>query len=147
MKIRIGFVSNSSTSSFVLAGFNLGQEKVLYEQIYTSITGKTEEYITTKMKESKGYKDDSDDPEYREEYVREYLWNEIQPEIAIQSGSESGVGDKTVVGRMLVWSGSDGDYWDNIEVDMDKLSKELEPLRQILGTDSELKLFIGSACC
>jgi len=154
MKIRIGFVSNSSTSSFVLAGFDLGSDKdISYEHIYTSITGKTKEEITQEMKDSKHdwYGENVDNQSYRDEYIREEVWNDMEDYfdflLAIHSGSESGVGDKVVIGKTLARSGSMGDEWVDMEINMAQLIEELDPLKQKLGNDSELKIFLGTELC
>ena len=90
MKVRVGFVSNSSTSSFVAVGFNLKDTGMEDKEIF--------EVLGCDFKEKYENFDRKDSYTY-EEFVNDYFWEMIE-ETGFQylNNSEDGVedGDKII---------------------------------------------------
>ena len=128
MKLRIGFVSNSSTSSFVLVGFELsdgvgkeGSEKMkkLLVDLYN-----VEPSTLEKM----------EDWELADEFHTKSSSGENG--VTILSGSDMGVGDSTVIGIMLGETDSyDTFYLPDYVVSFSEIEEDLKEIRKIVGED------------
>ncbi len=140
MKFRNGFVSNSSTSSFVLVGFELsngvgeeGSEKMkkLLIDLY-NVEPSTLEGI--------------EDYELADDFYTKSRSGENG--ITILSGSDMGVGDSTVIGVMLGETDSyDTFYLPDYVVSFSKIEEDLKEIRKIVGEDSEIRIYCGSKMC
>ena len=107
MKIRQGFVSNSSSSSFVALGFSINQEDKPCREILIATGSTVEEIDAIIQKEKDRYAEggwDWDD----EENTREALWDKMydmgkEENVRILYGSEDGVDeDDKVIALMLM---------------------------------------------
>ncbi len=110
MKTRLGFVSNSSSSSFVLYGYEIGHD------------------------------------------FSEDTWHKANKlGLKILSGGEDGVGDATVVGKII--GETDDGYMDSATLDMNELTNSLQGVKKLYENgEVELKthdpkLYIGTRMC
>ena len=162
MKIRSGFVSNSSSSSFVAVGFNLPKDFSLVK-IAEKFFGDEETF--PKRKESERYRNcghtDSGDifclkcgkpiwtlNDYNEEYKEDvyfYWQNAIIDEGLIHLGSED---KKNFIGIALVSMSSEEGYLKNTEQPLKDLAFEAEQLRKRLGlAEQEVVILTGTRAC
>lgn len=146
MKIRNGFVSNSSSSSFVLIGFALEKEGC-WENIVKNILQVSDEEIEKKIAEidaKKYYEGKSRDSKIYAAFDDDIYNLYREDSLRIMNGSDDGVGNKVVIGKMLV----DGDsYLEEGEYDMEKYIKELSELKLKLNSQNKILLFTGTRSC
>jgi len=149
MKIRQGFVSNSSSSSFVALGFRIKDGKEPYRELAVAL-GKEEEFNASIKKNTEDYNYDIEDAE-REAFCYDIG---IQEEfgVMILAGSEDGVGDKTVIAYMVAetdsYSGGDFDGDGEIALDDGNVGySTLQTLQEAVGGDEEIKIYYGTRCC
>jgi hypothetical protein len=141
MKIRQGFVSNSSSCSFIICGFKLPEEKSV--ETYKKITKKTDEDIRYDMLKEPYYKDKKEIKDFDiEDYCQESLWEGISG-VDIEMGE--GV-DGVVIGRHVTRCsdyGIDTAIWD-----LDELKNEVESIRKKMGfEDYPIKIYCGTKNC
>ena len=120
MKVRTGFVSNSSTSSFCVIGF--------------MIKDKSLENVMKKEGFEECYE------------LGEQLG---EKNMVAWSGSDYGVKDgHTIVGRLLMDISDDGDECESKEFDLDKISKELEDIKKRFNIADSVKpkIYTGTRC-
>jgi hypothetical protein len=141
MKIRTGFVSNSSSSSFVAIGFNLKNTGFSTIEILKKLGWDAE------VK----YKEFEDKDKYTlEDFVSDYRW-EAFDELGLRflNNTEDGVreGDK-VICRFIAETSDD--YFEqeaiNIGTFMNKFG-DLEELRKKIVPDIEMQLYTGTRMC
>jgi len=141
MKIRQGFVSNSSSCSFIICGFKLPEEKS--KETYKKITKKTDEEVLSDMRENSYYKDQKEIQDYDiEDYCNDILYEGISGvDIEMGEGVEG-----VVIGRKLTTCddyGIDQAVWD-----IDELKNEAESIREKMGfEDYPIKIYCGTKCC
>jgi len=147
MKIRNGFVSNSSSSSFVIMGAIIDSGK------------NTEQKIMEMM----GYEDyESDLAEYKERYysdieldeeiISEFFYEKFVPDYLDPEGYiliyECGhiKGKQVLFGKHVAEVGDYGTMSTSSysAKDLEKLSKELQ---EVVGHDVEIKLYCGTYPC
>lgn len=139
MKIRTGFVSNSSSSSFVVAGYDIGSDKDIdYLDLYMKLTGDTLEEVKSAMLKTNYYKDKTEDPEEVRSYVVGYLLNNM--DFDVYMGSDDGVGNRCIIG-ITIAGGDECGYLDDGSCSFNEIIKELEPIKKALSPDSEIRIY------
>ena len=149
MKFRLGFVSNSSSSSFVAMGFKIKDGEEPYRELAIAL-GEEEEFNKAVKKNQEDYNYDLRDAE-REAFSWE-IGIEEKYGIRILAGSEDGVGNRTVVAYMIAetdsYSGGDFDGDGSIELDdTNPAYTTLLKLQEAVGGDEKIKIFYGTRCC
>jgi len=139
MKIRTGFVSNSSTSSFVICGYKIPEETP-HQEIMQKLLGITENDIINKMKKEYHYKDKDINEEDIKDYCSEWLYDirSGQNDIDILMGE--GI-DGIIIGIMI----SSGDPIEDNEISMTEIHKKLEKIENCFDVkDMPIKIFAGT---
>ena len=124
MKIRNGFVSNSSSSSFVILGFKLEKGTDIAE----TIIDEYEQY-------ENGY---SEHPQPFSEYKN----------IEVLTNTEDGApdDDNIVVGKKVIDVHSD-EVLESEVIDFDKIVREVKEFQKEKGIDAPLKMYAGTRMC
>jgi len=126
MKIRYGFVSNSSSSSFVMIGARVKKFK-------------PDKNKMIEMMDKHGVK-------YGPEWPEDDFWDAMYNE---KFGGLRYLGEEDIVGYMLA---ENSDYYmeetETSMEDLDKKSKEVEKIvKEIFGLDIKAKLITGQYAC
>ena len=167
MKIRNGFVSNSSTSSFVAIGFNLagkGKPKPKLSDVIKKIGYSFENEIknfekeirekinngNTYWTEEKLRKEISDAHENPDEFMRNYFYDTILDKLKLDilDNNEQGVSnDDFVIAYILAETEDDTYSLDERAITLNSFQKEfseVENLRKKISPESELTLYTGT---
>lgn len=148
MKIRSGFVSNSSSSSFIMVGIEISDIDLTIDEMKSMMESANFDWRTASAK-SKWYK--IEEIEKDKELMYEFFLNEFtynflsKDNFVLRSGVEDGV-NGTVVGKELASTG-DGDYFDEINLLPSDINKIGQEVKEKFGVDGEARLFIGTRAC
>lgn len=132
MKIRVGFVSNSSTSSFCLLGYRLEDATTEQKLQILNLLGKKVDI------------EDPDDEEAVEDAVTEAMWDLDRgnpQEISVVSDDGA-----VYIGNCFAYVSSEDGGIDELEFDLSKLQamgEKLKSLGDVLG-QKDPKLFVGT---
>lgn len=138
MKIRSGFISNSSTSNFIVRGYIIPRDKIDYKKFKQLFLNKHPEIL----EELKNYDE--------EDFYWEFFYQVRDTGYYITENTEDGAPTGCcLLGELLVDTGEDG-YIPDIVIDCDSNDK-LDELRAILKEVSDeepkLKIVAGTRCC
>lgn len=140
MKYRHGFVSNSSSSSFIAKGIILDDDKIDEKDIMDKFGFDYKQYL-------EDYGNDIHDI-----FVEEFLWGELDKgKIFVKTSSEDGIPDGTFAVGEYLFRGDD--YCDMTDFVIDKenicdISPELEEVISKFGyTKDNIKFFGGTMLC
>lgn len=140
MKIRNGFVSNSSSSSFLLIGVKIPYPE---EKDIANILAKTldipEEDITKKVQEAHGMFADEFDVH---EICKEWIWDVNFKEHGIDMISDREDEEWLIIGKEIGCSYNDS--VETIDMDLTELIEHIEVVRDRIGlTDVPVQLYLG----
>ena len=141
MKYRHGFVSNSSSSSFVAKGIILDDDKLDKVEIMDKFGFDYKSFLEE-------YSNDIDNI-----FHEEFLWGPIyNNKVFVKTSSEDGIPDGTIaIGEYIFRGDSDDNYISEFIVDKDTISNispELEKTINKFGyTKDDIKFFGGTMMC
>lgn len=147
MKIRTGFVSNSSSSSFVLRGFLIDKDKYTQESLLQLMNIMPDEDKIQETFERYNYNT-------REDVIEDMFYDKIYnyfDDMGLFFGlnSEDGCPDEDVymIGEML-YDSYYNDTCDTQIIDGKISNAKLQAIQDKLGLeDSDVKIICGERCC
>ena len=147
MKIRTGFVSNSSSSSFVLRGFLIDKDKYTQESLLQLMNIMPDEDKIQETFERYNY-------DTREDVIEDMFYDKIYnyfDDMGLFFGlnSEDGCPDEDVymIGEML-YDSYYNDICDTQIIDGKISNAKLQAIQDKLGLeDSDVKIICGERCC
>ncbi len=151
MKLRIGFVSNSSTSSFIICGFKL-ESDTDYARIVKKLLNFTDEDLIDQLKETQWFRNNPD-KEIMDDDIEGYCYKIIQDSSSSENEFvvETGEGiDGTIVGLRLAKVDSElGGAIDNSEHDIVDLQNKMDVLKEKLDISEDIspKVYTGTTAC
>lgn len=137
MKIRNGFVSNSSSSSFVVKGYLLPKDNFDYNKM-----------IEIMNKFEFDYGEDLDEDTIKDIFYWEFTDMLSSKNIYIGTNTEDGCPDNNtlMVGELLAEVDDEGGYFDTMVLDLEN-SPALEDLKEKLDINAPIKIIVGTRCC
>ena len=137
MKIRTGFVSNSSSSSFVVKGYLLPKDNFDYNKM-----------IKIMDKFEFDYGEDLDEDTIKDIFYWEFTDMLSSKNIYIGTNTEDGCPDDNtlIIGELLAEADDDGGYFDTMVLDLEN-SPSLEDLKEKLDINAPIKIIVGTRYC
>ena len=137
MKIRNGFVSNSSSSSFVVKGYLLPKDNFDYNKM-----------IEIMNKFEFDYGEDLDEDTIKDIFYWEFTDMLSYKNIYIGTNTEDGCPDDNtlIVGELLAEVDDEDGYFDTMVLDLEN-SPSLEDLKEKLDINAPIKIIVGTRCC
>lgn len=137
MKIRSGFVSNSSSSSFVVKGYLLPKDNFDYNKM-----------IEIMDKFEFDYGEDLDEDTIKDIFYWEFTDMLSCKNIYIGTNTEDGCpdDDTLMIGELLAEADDEGGYFDTMVLDLEN-SPSLEDLKEKLDINTPIKIIVGTRCC
>lgn len=137
MKIRTGFVSNSSSSSFVVKGYLLPKDNFDYNKM-----------IEIMNKFEFDYGEDLDEDTIKDIFYWDFVDMLSSKKIYIGTNTEDGCPDDNtlMIGELLAEADDDGGYFDTMVLDLEN-SPSLEDLKEKLDINAPIKIIVGTRYC
>ena len=137
MKIRTGFVSNSSSSSFVVKGYLLPKDNFDYNKM-----------IEIMNKFEFDYGEDLDEDTIKDIFYWEFTDMLSSKNIYIGTNTEGGCpdDDTLMIGELLAEADDEGGYFDTMVLDLEN-SPSLEDLKEKLDINAPIKIIVGTRYC
>ena len=137
MKIRTGFVSNSSSSSFVVKGYLLPKDNFDYNKM-----------IKIMDKFEFDYGEDLDEDTIKDIFYWEFTDMLSSEKIYIGTNTEDGCpdNDTLIIGELLAEADDEGGYFDTMVLDSEN-SPLLEDLKEKLDINAPIKIIVGTRYC
>jgi len=148
MKIRTGFVSNSSSSSFVMVGFEKEAEDKK-EIIKLLFNFSEDDFIKEIEKYSYYSKDDKDDKDDVKEFCYQFLYEkrdecDFNYLIGQDDGAPKG---KMVIGKFLCKLNQDDSYLGKSTTSILDITEEIKEIQKKFNENSDIKIYIGAINC
>lgn len=145
MKIRNGFVSNSSSSSFILKGFVIPRESINYEEIMKKFDFDYQP-IVDEYVEKYSYSD-------RQDAIRDVYWDKFdnvltKQHVYVGKGVEAGCNDEdsVMIGEIIEETGECGCDFKYHELDFE-MTDMLRDIKEKFNIESPVKIIVTTRCC
>lgn len=137
MKIRSGFVSNSSSSSFVVKGYLLPKDNFDYNKM-----------IEIMNKFEFDYGEDLDEDTIKDIFYWEFTDMLSSKNIYIGTNTEDGCpdNDTLMIGQLLAEVDDEDGYFETMVLDLEN-SPSLEDLKEKLDINAPIKIIVGTRYC
>ena len=159
MKVRQGFVSNSSTSSFVLFGAKIGkklddklEEKIMevfgfdWRKAADEMDGRDLDNLDPEDVDGMDSYIEDDIHEVFHDFLYEYL--EPKHDLTVIWHEEMGAPkDSVYMGKLLEPDRNECDTFDNGVYSLDKVNKIVDNINKRLSMKSKGEILIGTKCC
>ena len=148
MKKRQGFVSNSSSSSFVCIGVQIEESEISFMELAELFMGIKKEDLIKKMspenKEEYEKADDIDKKEILENELEEHMYeyDRYGDEIRVETGGDKFPSGSYVIAKYLSES---EDYMENKNYNFSEIYDEMKEINEKLGNKGIIKIFLGTA--
>ena len=145
MKVRNGFVSNSSSSSFILKGFVIPRESIDYEEIMKKFDFDYQP-IVDEYVEKYNYSDIQD-------AIRDVYWDKFdniltKQHVYVGRGVEAGCNDEdsVMIGEIIEETGECGCDFNYHELDFE-MTDMLRDIKEKFNIESPVKIIVTTRCC
>lgn len=137
MKIRTGFVSNSSSSSFIVKGFLLSKEDFNYKKM-----------IEIMDKFEFNYGDDLEEDNIKDIFYNYFIQELRDKKMFMSYYAEDGSPDDNtiIIGELLAEIDYEEGYLETSVLDLET-SPKLDEIKEKMEIDSPIKIIIGTRCC
>ena len=147
MKYRNGFVSNSSSSSFVAVGFTVSN-KTTYKEMFNKLFNLDDDKIKQMMKKDSSLKKKEDIKDIENFcYENSYeIFEELKTKYTIISEDYGAPINFYIIGKYIA-EGDEVGTLDEDSFSIVDLIKELTPLKEKINSKSEIKVYVGTKSC
>lgn len=137
MKLRLGFVSNSSSSSFVVKGFLLPKDNFDYNKM-----------IEIMDKFEFDYGEDLEEDNIKDIFYNYFLDKLRDKKMFMSYYEEDGSpdDDTIIIGELLADIDSSEGYIPTTVIDTEP-SPKLDSIKEKMCIDSPIKIIVGTRCC
>ena len=141
MKVRNGFVSNSSSSSFVVVGILIDKDSPARTDFIKAVMGGKE--LDKVATNSFGKTFDEIEKYAQKDILEDMSYDVGDKGYELLEGEDDGVPEgKTLIGKPIIDVSSDGDQLDFDEIDLSSIEADLTD-KGVLGP---FKIFYGTRC-
>lgn len=136
-KYRLGFVSNSSSSSFVVKGYLLPKDNFDYHKM-TEIMDKFEF----------DYGDNLEEDNIKDIFYNYFLDELRDKELFMSYYTEDGSpdDDTIIIGKLLAETDSEDMYFNTMVLDLED-TPELKQIKEKMNIDTPIKIIVGTRYC
>ena len=147
MKFRNGFISNSSSASFVIYGFLMPENiENPFTFVMNNFFNVSKEKLKEQMLKNSYWKNEINTSDGMEEYCRDIFYDYESDDFDIIYG-EGTPDDGIIIGKKIFYGDASLDMHD-IEYDIEELNEIVQPLKnKIEDNNIPVKIYAGTINC